>query len=347
VEVSYPLYSGGLKKLTKIYADLEQKSVVFDHDSARNQLGSAGVELWYQFLIAKERFQTETKSLRRVEKHLEDIQVRYSGGSVLKTDLLSVKVRVEETRLALVSAENTLEVARTTLLAFLGLAFDTKIRVKESEFSYPKMPEPLHAAIEYAMQHRPEIKREQINADIAKKSMQIAGAGKKWNIGLMGQYNFNDEDLGFSQGEENWMLGVRFQKNLFDTGLTDARKSEAKAALELQSRKIEKTYIDIKLDVKNCYEDLIHAREAVRVAGTNLELAEENLSLMKQQYQGGSVTVTALLDADQAYSNALLNEVSSRYRAKMAKARFGRAIGFCLSCLNENISLSEDKGGLK
>ncbi|MFC1744617.1 TolC family protein [Candidatus Riflebacteria bacterium] len=332
---SFPLYLGGLKKLSRKMAQQGKDISLQTKEALTNQVLSTAISLYYQYRIALEQEETERKSLERIRAHLSEIQVKFTGGSVLKTDVLSMKVRVEETRLRLVSAANLVHISKATLLTFLGLDLETEIVIGNKDWELPDLPGTFVNARAEALKNRKELSVARLGVKMGETGIGLSQVDRKWKINFFGNYKYNSKDFSLSQDRDNWMTGVQISKNIFDNNLSRRKKSVALMAKKEALDRQEKVLSRIELDVKRAVESRKHAAEALKVSRSNLKLAKENLDLMKQQYEGGSITVTALLDVDQAYANALSGQVLAKYRDLIARAELRRATGQWLACISK------------
>ena len=70
------------------------------------------------------------------------------------------------------------------------------------------------------------------------------------------------------------------------------------------------------------------SREKLAVSKASVEQAEESLSLVKKQYEGGSATITRYLDAELARNRARIRATVAFYDREKARAAVGRALGY-------------------
>jgi outer membrane protein TolC len=332
LQASYPVYSGGLKKITRKMAEIGKRATKAEIDAMTNSLLSVGISLFYRYQLCLKSLETETASLERVNSHLQHIEAKYKGGSVLKTDVLAMQVRREETNSRLMRTRNQAAISRSALLNFLGYELDTELKISDSKWQSPKMPENYSIAVEKALNNRRELEAMQEMIGLSRTAIDKASAGNKWQVSLIGQMKTNDRDFTLSQNRDSWFAGVSVTRNIFDNKLTETARKAADLQHEKTQLEAEKQRREIELDVKTTWENLQSSIGIEAVAVSNLNLARENLELVKRQYEGGAANITTLLNADQAYSDALLNDVSARFSRYMAEAELVRATGACQLC---------------
>ena len=102
------------------------------------------------------------------------------------------------------------------------------------------------------------------------------------------RYMVHDDALAFT-------LGVKV--NAFDGGLAKAeadRERFRRAQLEEERKKL---VDDVKLEVKDSFNNLNDAAEKVKVTKEAVAQAEENVRLYREKYADGSATSTEVLDS--------------------------------------------------
>ena len=133
--------------------------------------------------------------------------------------------------------------------------------------------------------------------------------------------------MNYDRDRENWTIAVLLSWDLF-TGLsTGASRKKAAAQLEEMLAADRKTILALKLDVKTAYLRIAGAKARLKVAEASVAQAEESLSLVKKQYEGGSATITRYLEAELARNHARINATSAFYDREKALADAARALG--------------------
>lgn len=331
-----PLYYKGLKKLTREFAELDSEISSKKFDAAANKIVSSAISLYYNFRLALDGVALSEKALKRAKLQYKNVKIMYDGGSVLKTDLLSMQVRVEESRLNLVKAKNGLAVVRSMLLNFIGLPESSKIIPVDKELNISILPKTYDEAIKLAFLQRDELKVARLMLKQGKLGVKMAKSAKKPEVMLFGNWAYNDDNLTLSSKQDNYFIGAKVSLNILDNGVSAAETRVADAQYEEGLRKYEKAQKDIELDVRTAYENLSGAKEALKVSRANLKSARENLQLMKQYYKGGSSTITAYLNTDTALSGAELHEASAKYNLLSSEAELSRAVGYCILCIRKS-----------
>ncbi|MFV9644710.1 MAG: TolC family protein [Desulfobacterales bacterium] len=130
--------------------------------------------------------------------------------------------------------------------------------------------------------------------------------------------------------------------DIFTGFSTNARVRNARAVLDQMLAADRKATQSIQLDVRTAYLRSSEAKARLAVAEASIAQAEESLSLVRKQYEGGSATITRYLDAELAFNTARVRDRSAFYDWKKAQADIGRALGYCGLCARKELKSNEE-----
>jgi outer membrane protein len=201
---------------------------------------------------------------------------------------------------------------------------------RELPDSIPKAPwsdhiDDVEAAIAAATSERAEIGAMASQRHAAAENVLVAEAGKRMGIDVVADYDVFTGD--FRRGNDSFFAGVVFQLSLFAGGRTRMDVARAAARVrELQARE-RRLMLDIELDVRRAYLQLQDAQERLNVATQAIEQARESQREIEVRYRGQTATITRLIDAQVALSNARVRRATAQAEIEIARAALERAIG--------------------
>jgi|GEM_PF-3903401 len=338
-----PLSTGGLKNLSRQISKIRERITDSVHSLTKNEIIAGAVSLLLHHRVALEELKTQSSALERIQSHLREMEIKARGGSILKTDLLSMQVRKEEVRMKVVQAHAQVETSRATLSTFLGMDLDHPVKIKTPIGEFPPLPLQLKDALESGDEHRMELKKSEWEILVSENLVKQAQTDRKWKVSLFGNYQSSGSSLGIPDDGNSYIAGIAFSKNLFDHSLTRRKEQEVAKLVEKNELERERIRSQVRLEIKSAFERLKSARESVKVSKVNTQLAQENLELMKRYYGGGSVTATSLLEADQAYTNALLRGVLNRSEEDLARMELLRSMGLSKSLLQSPLDFGKER----
>lgn len=319
------LYNGNRDRLGVQIAESEKKY----RQSARNEIANgirmAVIQAWYNILASGDYVDISNESLETIAAQLEIMEVRYRAGGALKSDLLSLEVRLALAKEEVVRSKNRLEISKTALAGAMGLDPDIKLELKE-ESSVPLLVPPTYdEGLTMALSLRPEIRKIREKVFQAEKAMSLAKSEYIPTLDFKGRYWMDDPDGSFSTDRDNWTAGVVLTWALFSGFSTDAQVKEATAGLNEALAADRKTLLAVKTDVKTAYLRLKEAGERLAVTEKSVESANESFELVRQQYLGGSADITRYLDSELARNRSRIHTATAYYDKEKSRADVCRA----------------------
>ncbi len=324
------LFRGGRDVLNRKIAKKGEKISQLDKIQVINQLKATVIKAYYNSQAAREAIKIIERSIRIVKKDLEQTKVRYEAGGALKSDLLSMRVRLFSAQEDLVEAKNRYKMSLSTLANILGYNANTDFKLAESEELdlKNKLPRSYQEAVAYALMHRPD--SEKIRQRVIKSRMALDKAKSYYlpDLNVLGNYYHDDPGFSYDQDRENWTVGIRLDWNLF-TGLSrQARIRQAKASIREMLALDQKTVQAIQLEVKNALLKLEEAKARQKVAIESVKQAQESLRLVRKQYQGGSSTITRYLSAELDLKRSQYRSSLAFYARQKALADLASSLGY-------------------
>ncbi len=326
LSVEQNLYSGNRRR-HQVYAEVAQRAAAVNNLAAvQNQLVFDAAEAYYRLLQANVLVGVREEAVRQVEQHLKIVESRFRNETAVKSDVLTVEVRLAEVREAEITAKNQLELAWSVLENVVGTPIgrsalpDHVLPAPWSEYA-----DELELAVGEAMHLRPELGVLSSQRQVAAEGIEIARSGKRVQADAVATYNVFTRD--FRVGSEAYFLGLIAKLNLFDGGRTEYDVEKAAARLrELRARE-QRLMLDIELDVRRSHLQLVDARQRLEVTTQAIAQAGESLREIEVRYRGQAATITELIDAQVALSNARVRRANAESDVEIARAALQRAIG--------------------
>jgi outer membrane protein TolC len=328
MDARWNLYNGGRDALTR---DISKSGLAisnFDRLAIENRLVIAASQTYFNCLAAKEFVAITEESVASVAEQLRVMRVKFKAGGALKSDLLSLEVRLAQAREEVVRSGNRLKTLLTALTNILGFSPEVEIQLADTDTETLQIPAGFKKGIAFALASRPDLKKIREQIVQSRMALDMAGAGYLPSVDLYGKLYFDDPHLSYDWDRKNWTAAVLLNWEFFSGFSTRAEKKKASATLEEVMAVDRKTVLNVKLEVKNAYLDLEAARTRLAVARKSVASAEESLKLVKLQYEGGSATITRYLEAELDRNRAKMRATTAFYDHEKALYEIGRAIGY-------------------
>ena len=322
------LFNGGRDALNHEMAQTGITISKLDRDSIENQVMAMAIGAYYDILAATNFTAVAEESLETTRSQLKIMEVRFQSGGALKTDLLSLQVRMAESEEILVQSRNRQRLAKTALAEMLGVEPDVPFGIVEAQPYAIDIPADAIAALDQALINRPELASVREKLRQSKMALDAARAGYMPQLNFQTRYYLDDPEMRYSSNRDNWTAGLYLNLNIFNGFATVGERAEALSNLQEAMAADRKALLSVKFDVKKAYLNLDEAEQRLKVATSNVKTAAETYHLVKRQYDGGSANITRYLEAELAYSRARMHETTAYFDREKARAQIARAIGY-------------------
>lgn len=305
----------------------------FELAAARADLVAALMEGDAARVAAERAMEVAAASLELVARQLEVQRTLFEQGRALRSDVLSLEVRLEEARETWVVVQGARDNLAATLLDAAGLSQDTPLapamELVESEEVDATEPDEDELQ-ERARNRRPELAAARRHVRAAEAAREGAQAAFRPRLDLFGRLYRVDDGFDLDDREDNWALGLTFDWDILAGGRRDAELEAAKAG-ELEARARERrARAAVEREVRAALVDLRSARARVAAGRTGAHLAAENLELVAVQFETGRVPVTRFLEAEAALLSARLRRIEAQRDLERAAIALERAVGTLL-----------------
>jgi len=326
---SWSLFRGGQDYYRKKAAELGVEAAELERSALHNHLAAAVTSAYYALVIAPKEVEVARRSIAAVESELTQARARYHEGTELKSDVLSLEVRLAEARESEVRAVNAIESAHSGLITLLGGNDGNPVAVSEATVAPPDWVEAdVHKILAEARSQRPELQGAERLVELRRSELQAERGARLPRVNAYVAYGQNLRSPGFSTAKENTSLGVNAELDLFTGGEVTARISAAERRLAVAEAQREQDRLQIEDEVRKSHTALKEAIERTKVTQAALSAAEEALRLVHEQYRGGTATVTRYLEAEADRADAQTRAIAARYQAYVAEASLKKASGF-------------------
>ncbi|MCW7753177.1 TolC family protein [Desulfobotulus sp. H1] len=321
------LFNGGRTRLFREMAALGSREASHARDNVENHLVAAVIDGFYRVKAMEDFLLIAEEALASVARQLEVMTVRYEGGSVLKSDLLSMEVRLAEVMEEKVMSGSRLRVARAALAALMGFCPGEGVRIGDADFRLPLLPTDGENAMALAMKHRAELKAVALSMERSRRAVRAEQLRILPTLDLQARYWHDDRDWDFDRNRENWDLSLRANWEFFDGFSRRAGRQGAEAREAGEAAKARNLLLYIRQDVEEALSDVVGSDTRYEVAARGVIMAKESLELVRRQYGGGAATVTRYLQAELDHNRAQVRKTAALYDRERARADLARALG--------------------
>ena len=323
------LFRGGQDAAQVGAADQAARAAALERSAIRNALGEAVVASWYAILGAREQVEASRASIQAVESELAEARKRFEAGALLKSDVLSLEVRLAAAREGHVRARNAVQTALEGLRLLLAAGPGEAIEIDPEPPAGEAGPEAtFQENLGRALRERPELRAAAAMVEARRREVEAERGAWFPRVDAFGSWGQDHDAFEWDHDQDHWTVGVVVEMDLFSGFRTVHRIRAAERRLEEARILQDKIRLEIEREVKTAQLALEDARERAGVTEKAVAAAEEAHRLVGEQYKAGTATVTRYLEAEAALADARSRAIAARYDVRRAEGQLKRARGF-------------------
>jgi len=239
-------------------------------------------------------------------------------GAIAISDATAQEVLLSQTMALLPPLRKQLAVQRDALTALLGrLPMQEPAEIFDlDKFDLPtELPLSLPSKV---VEQRPDVRMSEEMLHSASAQVGVAIADMLPQITLSGTIGGTSTAYSqmFSAGNKFWTAGASLSQTLFDGGTLYFRERAARDALDAAGAQYRSAVVTAFQNVADTLHTVVFDADALKANLDAERSAERSLAYARKAQELGSVSYLAMLNAEQAYQQAVVNRIqaqSSRY----------------------------------
>ncbi len=316
--LTVPLYAGGQNKAGHEAAKANTLAAREDSDAVRNALGFEVACAFHTILKTRQFIAAAEAAVNDFEQNLAIAKKRLDGGTLLKSDVLDIEVRLAQAREDLVRARNSNILANRVLRNLLG--------IEEGDFAVADQAPAVTAPDSRDFSRRPELAAARQRERAAQEQAHGAHSGYKPRLNAFGSLDY-DYGTVFNHNGQSYTAGAMVQWNVWDGKLTRAKVREAEANVQSAREEQRKLRLALDLEVERAQLELQTANERLSVTRQVVAQAAESASLTRARFEQGMALSTQVIDAETALVAARVRHAEADADQRIAVAAVRKALG--------------------
>jgi NodT family efflux transporter outer membrane factor (OMF) lipoprotein len=259
---------------------------------------------------------------------LEILRSQYAKGYASQLDVAAQESQLAQVAATLPPLLKQLAQQRDLLAALSG-GFPNQEMAGRFELASLELPKELPLSLpSQLVGQRPDVLQAEENLHAASALIGVAHANRLPSFALTADAGSMALIFShfFSRGGF-WDSAAGLTQPVFDGGTLKHRELAAKAAYTQAEEQYRSTVLTAFQNVADTLHAIQRDADSLKAASAATEAAEVTLNLTKQQLQGGYTTDLALLTAEQAYQQAVLNLVQAQTNRYTDTAALFQALG--------------------
>ena len=326
IQVEQPIFMGGKilaaykmatlgKQMAQLNENLTATEVILETDQA------------YALMVKAQEMNKVAESYHAVLQELmKNVQSAYKHGLKSKNDVLKVKVKLNESELAIRKAENALRLANMNLCHLIGKPLIETLQISDD---FPVIEQALETQVN-DITARPEYSLLNKQVDMAKQQVKLSRSELLPQVGIRGSYDYvhglkvNEQGL-FDNGAFSVMLNLTVPLFHFGERINKVRASKA----QLEQVRMEQADLNEKmyLELTQAANNLDEAKLQTALADRSLEQADENRRISKGEYDAGLEPLSDHLEAQALWQQAYETKVDAHFQLYLSYVKYLKAAG--------------------
>jgi outer membrane protein len=330
VSAALTLYDFGQREISVEIAEQTLIAAGHSYDSTLQGMIATALQSYYRLLTSQNAVDVARESERYTKESYEAAKLRHNLGLVPLADELQAKGSYSQAQLTTQQAENQLAQNQAALALLMGLSADTTVQVEELDDS-DLMKEPFADQVkdlmEKAKQQRVDLLASRAQLKSSEASLRALKRDHLATIeaGVSGGI----DDDGFFNGNptRSNSIGISVSIPIF-TGFNDTyTEHAAKKSLQAQREQLVRSELDVEQDVWNAWQNYQTSKQSWEVTWDQLASATQLRDVALGRYKEGIGSILDVLNAQLQYSNALQNQLQTRYNLLATRVDLVRAVG--------------------
>ncbi|MDR1055507.1 MAG: TolC family protein [Prevotellaceae bacterium] len=330
ISLVQPIYMGGkIRELNKIAGFAKDLALAEQEGEMSDILYSVDAAYW-QVVSVSNKLKLASQFKELIQKLNKDVDDMVTEGVATKSDMLKVRVKLNEADLSVIKAQNGLNLSKMLLCQLTGMPMDSQFMLADENIKVEADPAAEVPEINEAYKNRAEIKQLEQAINMSNANIKLKLSNFLPNIGLTANYMWTNPDLynGFKKKFKGaWNVGVAVSVPIFHWGERIHTRNAAKAEHKIIEYKLENAKEKIELQVRQSTYKINEARKRMAMTDENVASATENLRMAEEGYKEGVITLSNLMEAQVSWQSAYSERIDAAVDVKLSDVYLKKSSG--------------------
>ncbi len=321
IAVNWRIFDGLKMFATKKRLEELERSGEYAFRKNLNETVYNVISSYYNIVTLNEQKKATLEQINLYTDRYNLAERRLEIGTGAKYEVLQAEVDLNEQRSNLLSLQNSIAVAKSSLQNLLGQAPDTTFEVADTILvlplpSYPDVQNKIN-------QQNPDVLLANSQLYILNQEKKEINAARFPTVELNGYYNFarNSSGAGFNLLNQTYgpSGSVGISVPIFSGIVIKKQLQISDIQVKDQQIAIDQTRNNLETQLKNAYINYNNALKAIELEKNNLVLAKENIMIAMERYKRLNITSVELRQIQISYNDARNRLYNDLYQAKIAE----------------------------
>jgi outer membrane protein TolC len=283
-------------------------------------------QAYYGTLLAGRGEKVREQEMERTQLFLRQARGFYQVGLKPRIDVTQAELEVIKAQKALLQAQNGFLLSRVALNKALGLDEAPPYELKD-DLEAERIEWRLEELKKEALEGQPTLNRFRSLVQFWEAQVKVAERDFWPRLGGTARLGRNSTEIPLVDYSESWNVGLQLTVPIFAGYETKAKVDEYRAALGQAKANARTQELQILNDLQNQYLNLVLAGKQIEVAREAVRTARENLDLAQGRYQAGVGTMLEVNDARVSWVQAENDYTQALYDYRSGRFKLERILG--------------------
>jgi len=281
--------------------------------------------VYFQAVADEARIATDEAQVQTAQTLLDQATDQVKAGTAADIDALRTKVELQTRQQQLIEAKNEFAIQKISVARVIGLAPGQDFDLTDKSLYQQLEPITVDDALRRAYGSRSDYRAATADARGAELARKAAVAGYLPSLSFGANYGTG----GAHPSDATRVYDVRGTLSIpiFTGNSVHGDIQQADARLEQARDRLDNLRAQIETDVRTALLNLESSAEQVKVARSNIDLADQTLTQSQDRFTAGVTDTVEVVQSQEAVASAHEQYISSLYKYNFAKISLIRALG--------------------
>jgi outer membrane protein TolC len=309
------------------------KSVEYTYKDARDLVVLAVGYTYLQAIADEARITTAEAQVQTAQALYDQASDQVNAGTSPQIDALRAKVELQTRQQQLIQARNNFSIQKLTVARVLGLAPGQEFDLTDKSPYRPFEGISVEEALKRAYASRSDYQSAMKDVRAAELSREAAKAGYLPSLSFSADYGAGGAHP--SNGTSVYDVRGTLSIPIFTGGSVHGDVLQADARLQQSRERLDSLRAQIDADVRTALFNLQSSADQVKVAVSNIDLAEQTLAQSRDRFTAGVTDTVEVVQSQELVASAHEQYISSLYNYNFAEITLVRAMGAAESGFKE------------
>ena len=281
--------------------------------------------VYFQAVADEARIRADEAQVETAAALFNQATDQVTAGTAADIDALRTKVEFQTRQQQLIQAKNDFAIQKITVARVIGLATSQDFDLTDKSPYEPVDTRTIDEALTRAYASRSDYRAAETAVRAAELSRKAAVAGYFPSLSFGADYGAG----GAHPSDSTRVYDVRGTLSIpiFTGNSVHGDIQQAEARLEQSRERLENLRAQVEADVRTALLNLQSSSEQVKVALSNITLADQTLAQSRDRFRAGVTDTVEVVQSQETVASAQEQYISSLYKYNFAKISLIRAMG--------------------